>query len=98
MLVSIVMRGLLDVYKFCTIIAILFVWMLHWLAIKRYKGLIGEESRSVLNHARLLALFAMLILFDGTVSYIFMLQFMRYGVKMDFFSALAGFEVSFPKF
>jgi hypothetical protein len=47
--------------------------MLHWLASKRIKGLIGEESRSLMNHARLVVLFMLIITFDGAVSYVFAL-------------------------
>lgn len=70
---SIVLRNSLDIYKLITIVCILFIWMLHWLASKRLKGLIGEESKSLMNHGRLLALFALLIAFDGAITYVFAL-------------------------
>jgi len=91
---SIVLRNSLDVYKLITIVVILFVWMLHWLASKRSKGLIGEESKSLVNHSRLLVLFTLLIVFDGAITYVFALQFFRYGKKMDEIYVIAGFEVS----
>ena len=91
---SIVLRNSLDVYKLITIVCILFVWMLHWLASKRLKGLIGEESKSLMNHGRLLALFVLMICFDGTVTYVFGLQFIKYGNKMNDIYVIAGFEVS----
>lgn len=69
----IVLRNSLDIYKMITIVFILFVWMLHWLASKRIKGLIGEESRSFMNHARLVVLFMLIITFDGAVTYVFAL-------------------------
>jgi len=69
----IVLRNSLDIYKLITIVFILCVWMLHWLASKRIKGLIGEESRSLMNHARLVVLFMLIITFDGAVSYVFAL-------------------------
>ena len=62
---------------------ILFVWMLHWLASKRTKGLIGEESKSVFNHARLLLLYVFLCLFDGAITYVFTQQFFKYGNKIN---------------
>lgn len=92
LLMSIVLRNSLDIYKLMTIVCILFVWMLHWLAGKRLKGLVGEESHSVLNHGRLLLLYAILITFDGAVTYVFCLQFMRYGNKMNDVYVIAGFE------
>ena len=94
LLMSIVLRNSLDIYKLITITTMLFVWMLHWLAIKRLKGLIGEESKSLVNHARLLALFCLLIAFDGFVTYVFVLQFLRFGNKMNDIYVIAGFEVT----
>jgi hypothetical protein len=68
---SIVLRNSLDIYKLITMVSILFVWMLHWLASKRLKGLIGEENRSIMNHARLLVLFWVMIAFDGCITFVF---------------------------
>jgi hypothetical protein len=92
LLMSIVLRNSLDIYKLMTIVCILFVWMLHWLAGKRLKGLVGEESHSILNHGRLLVLLALLVVFDGAVTYVFALQFLRYGNKMNDVYLIAGFE------
>lgn len=50
---------------------VLFVWVIHWLASKRTKGLIGEENRSWGNHAKLLVFFAGLVLIDGLCTGIF---------------------------
>jgi hypothetical protein len=89
---SIVLRNSLDIYKLITIVCILFVWMLHWLASKRLKGLIGEENKSVVAHLRLLSLFVVMILFDGAVTYVFTLQFLKYGNKMNDIYVISGFE------
>ena len=91
---SIVLRNSLDIYKLITIVVILFVWMIHWLASKRTKGLIGEESKSVFNHARLLLLYVFLCLFDGAITYVFTQQFFKYGNKINDIYVIAGFEVS----
>jgi hypothetical protein len=95
---SIVLRNSLDIYKLITLVVILFVWMLHWLASKRLKGLIGEESKSLANHARLLVLFFIMIVFDGIITYVFALQFFRFGNKMNDIYVIAGFEVSLYSF
>jgi small neutral amino acid transporter SnatA (MarC family) len=89
----IVLRNSLDIYKLITMVVILFVWMLHFLASKRLKGLIGEENRQVVNHARLLGLFALMIAFDGCISFVFAVQFIKYGNKMNDIYVIAGFEV-----
>ena len=95
---SIVLRNSLDIYKLSSIVTILFVWMLHWLAIKRLKGLIGEESKSLVNHGRLLLLFCLLIVFDGAITYVFALQFYKFGNKMNDIYVIAGFEVRLLSF
>jgi hypothetical protein len=52
---------------------VLFFWVIHWLASKRTKGLIGEENRNTTNHCKLLFLFASLILIDGMFTGLFAL-------------------------
>ena len=71
LLLTVVLRNSIDIYKVGSLIVILSIWMLHWLASKRTKGLIGEENRDKSVHARLLILFACLIGLDALVSYIF---------------------------
>jgi hypothetical protein len=68
--------------------------MLHWLISKRTKGLIGEENRSFFIHARLLVLFIVMILFDLTITSVFLIQFTTKGSKINDIYVIAGFEVS----
>ena len=68
--------------------------MLHWLISKRTKGLIGEENRSFFIHARLLVLFIGMILFDLTITSVFLIQFTAKGSKINDIYVIAGFEVS----
>ena len=75
----VVLQNSLDVYKLMSLVMILFCWILHWLVIKRSKGLIGEENRNVKEHARLVTLFVFLILFDFGLTYIFWHMFHKEG-------------------
>ena len=89
-----VLRNSIDIYKTGSLIVILSIWLLHWLASKRFKGLIGEENRDKSIHIRLQVLFVSLICFDGLVTYIFAVQFYKHGTKMSDIYIMAGFEVS----
>ena len=94
LLLTVVLRNSIDIYKTGSLIVILSIWLLHWLASKRFKGLIGEENRDKSIHVRLQVLFVSLICFDGLVTYIFAVQFYKHGTKMSDIYIMAGFEVS----
>ena len=95
LLLTVVLRNSIDIYKAGSLYVILSIWLLHWLASKRSKGLIGEENRDKKVHIRLQILFASLIFFDGLVTYIFAVQFYKHGTKMSDIYIMAGFEVSY---
>lgn len=94
LLLGVVLRNTIDIYKLMTLLCMLFLWVIHWLASKRTKGLIGEENRSWSNHAKLLVLFACLVLIDGLCTGIFAVQYFRYGRKISDIYIMIGFEVS----
>lgn len=94
LLLTVVLRKSLDVFKLSSLTIILFMWALHWLASKRAKGLIGEECRNPKIHARMQLLYAFLIVVDCVISTIFILQFNKYGSKMNDIYVIIGFEVS----
>ena len=94
LLLTVVLRNSFDIYKAGSLIVILSIWLLHWLASKRFKGLIGEENRDKSVHIRLQTLFILLICFDSLVTYIFAVQFYKHGTKMSDIYIMAGFEVS----
>jgi hypothetical protein len=71
LLLGVVLRNTLDIYKLMSLTFILFFWVIHWLASKRTKGLIGEENRTYSNHIKLLILFGGLVLIDGLCTGIF---------------------------
>jgi len=71
LVLTVVLRNSIDVYKMAFLMVILAIWMLHWLLAKRTKGLIGEENRDKSTHGRLLSLYGMVISFDGFLAYIF---------------------------
>jgi hypothetical protein len=75
----VVLQNSLDVYKLMSLVMVLFFWIIHWLVIKRSKGLIGEENRNVADHTRLVVLFVFLILFDFGLTYIFWQMFNKEG-------------------
>ena len=91
---SVLLRRQLDLYKVASLTVIMFIWMLHWLVTKRSKGLIGEEIRNVGQHAKMQFLFLFLIAFDGFITYLFVLQFMKHGTKMNDIYQIVGFDVS----
>ena len=45
LVLTVVLRNSIDIYKVMSLLIILSIWMLHWLMAKRTKGLIGEENR-----------------------------------------------------
>ena len=94
LVLTLVLRNSIDVYKVMSLLIILSIWMLHWLLEKRTKGLIGEENRDKPTHARLIALYATVISFDGLVAYIFTMQFIKNDKKIDDIYLMIGFEVS----
>ena len=73
---------------------VLAIWCLHWLAVKRANGLIGEECRNVWSHLRILTLFAIMIAMDGFIVYLFVLNYFKYGKNIGDFYLLVGFEFS----
>lgn len=94
LLLCVVLRNTLDIYKLMSLICILFFWVIHWLIAKRTKGLIGEENRNYGNHAKLLGLFGCLIVIDGVCTGIFAVQFFKYSRKISDIYIMIGFEVS----
>ena len=71
LVLTVVLKNSMDVYKMSSLVIILFYWMLHWLLAKRTKGLIGEECRNMSTHGLLLALYVVVIFVDGLIAYIF---------------------------
>jgi hypothetical protein len=90
----VVLRNTLDIYKLMSLAFILFFWVIHWLASKRTKGLIGEENRNYSNHCKLLLLFGCLVIIDGLFTGIFAVQYLRHGRKISDIYIMIGFEVS----
>lgn len=93
LLLTVVLRNSIDIYKVMSLAVILAIWMLHWLLAKRTKGLIGEENRDRSVHARLLLLYGFLICADGFVTYLFTRQFFRQNTKINDIYLMLGFEV-----
>lgn len=93
-MLGVVLRNTLDIYKLMSLVCILFFWMLHWLASKRTKGLIGEENRTCSNHVKLCTLYGCLLLIDGLCTGIFALQFFKQGQRISDIYIMIGFEVS----
>lgn len=94
LLLTVVLRNSIDVYKMASLLIILSIWMLHWLLAKRTKGLIGEENRDRVTHGRLLTLYSAIITIDGLIAYIFFVQFLKNEKKIDDIYMMVGFEVS----
>ena len=94
LVLTVVLRNSIDIYKMMSLMIILSIWMLHWLLAKRTKGLVGEENRDMITHGRLLALYSFIIFFDGIIAYIFSVQFLRNDKKIDDIYLMIGFEVS----
>ena len=96
-MLTVVLRNTLDVYKMSSLAIILFYWMLHWLLAKRTKGLVGEECRDIGIHGRLLTLYAIVILLDALIAYIFYKQYLKNDTKIDDIYLMIGFDVSSAK-
>lgn len=94
LVLTVVLRNTIDIYKMMTLLVVLSIWMLHWLLAKRTKGLIGEENRDWGVHGRLLTLYAIVISIDGLITYIFTIQFFRNDKSIDDIYLMIGFEVS----
>lgn len=92
LVLTVVLRNTLDVYKMSSLVIILFYWMLHWLLAKRTKGLVGEECRDVGTHGRLLTLYALVISIDGLIAYIFYMQYVKNDSKIDDIYLMIGFD------
>lgn len=71
LVLTVVLRNSIDIYKMMALLVVLSIWMLHWLLAKRTKGLVGEESRDWTTHGRLISLYGMVITFDLITAYIF---------------------------
>jgi hypothetical protein len=71
LLLTLILRSTFDVYKFISLTILFFFWVIHWLVYKRSDYLISRGSRGRMEHFKLLVLYAVLILIDFTVSYIF---------------------------
>ena len=94
LVLTVVLRNSIDIYKMAMLMIILSIWLLHWLLAKRTKGLIGEENRNKATHSKLLLLYAMVITFDGLITYIFTTQYFKNDSKIDDIYLMIGFEVS----
>ena len=94
LVLTVVLRNTIDIYKMMTLLVVLSIWMLHWLLAKRTKGLIGEENRDWSVHGRLLTLYAIVISIDGLITYIFTIQFFKNDKSIDDIYLMIGFEVS----
>ena len=94
LVLTVVLRNSIDVYKMASLMVILSIWLLHWLLAKRTKGLIGEENKDRTTHAKLLSLYGIVISFDGLLSYIFIKQYMKNAKSIDDIYMMIGFEVS----
>ena len=94
LVLTVVLRNTIDIYKMMTLLVVLSIWMLHWLLAKRTKGLIGEENRDWSVHGRLLTLYAIVISIDGLITYIFTVQFFKNDKSIDDIYLMIGFEVS----
>ena len=92
LLLGVVLQNSLDIYKIGSLMQILYFWIIHWLVIKRSKGLIGEENKNVKDHVRLIVLFAMLIWHDFSLTFIFLEQFTKHGNQMSDIYIILGFE------
>ena len=92
LLLGVVLRNSLDIYKVTSLYFIMVIWVIHWLVSKRSKGLVGEENRNFTAHAKLIVLMIGLVVMDATVSYIFILEFSKYGNSMNDIYIIVGFE------
>ena len=87
-------RSSIDIYQISVLMLVLAIWCLHWLAVKRASGLIGEECRNVWSHLRILTLFAIMIALDGFIVYLFVLNYYKYGKAIGDLYLIVGFEFS----
>ena len=94
LVLTVVLRNSIDIYKMMSLMVVLSIWMLHWLMAKRTKGLIGEESRNWSVHGRLQLLYGLVIAFDLITAYIFTEKFSFLDKKNDEIYIMIGFEVS----
>jgi len=92
LLLSVVLRNQLDIYRIMSLTFLLFVCMLHWILFKRCKGMISRGTRVPTQHFKLLLLYVCLIAFDAICSCIFYQIFIRDGKNMSEIYILLGFE------
>mmetsp|Transcript_100055 Transcript_100055/g.137732 ORF Transcript_100055/g.137732 Transcript_100055/m.137732 type:complete len:220 (+) Transcript_100055:75-734(+) len=92
LLLSVVLRNQLDVYRVMSLTFLLFVCMLHWVLFKRCKGLISRGTRTVSQHLKLLLLYICLIVFDAICTCILYQIWVRDGKNMSEIYVLLGFE------
>lgn len=93
-ILTIMWRNSIDIYQVSILMLVLATWCLHWLAVKRANGLIGEESRNLWSHIRIMTLFGTMIALDGFIVYIFVLNYFKYGKALGDLYLVVGFEVS----
>lgn len=94
LLLVLILRSTLDIYKFLSLAVIFAFWIIHWLVYKRSEYLISRGSRSVREHFRLIIFYSLLIVVDLIVANSFYEQFYITGEKMNEIYVIIGFEVS----
>ena len=92
-MVIIVLRSTLDLYKLLSLAVLFLFWIVHWLTYKRSDYLISRGSRGRREHARLILLYGILIMFDFSVAYAFYERFQIPGDKLNEIFVFIGFEV-----
>lgn len=93
LLLTLILKSTFDVYKFVSLAVLFGFWIIHWLVYKRSDYLISRGSRGVKDHARLLALYGILIGIDFVITYAFYERFQMAGEKMNEIYVIIGFEV-----
>jgi hypothetical protein len=94
LLVIIVLRSTLDLYKLLSLAILFLFWIVHWLTYKRSDYLVSRGSRGVREHSRILFVYGMLIMFDFSVAHAFYERFQVAGEKLNEIFVFIGFEVS----
>ena len=93
LLLTLILKSTFDVYKFLSLAVLFGFWVIHWLVYKRSDYLVSRGSRGVKDHARLVALYTILIGIDFTITYAFYERFQIAGEKMNEIYVIIGFEV-----
>ena len=94
LLVIIVLRSTLDLYKLLSLAVLFLFWIIHWLTYKRSDYLISRGSRGPREHARIVIVYGALIMVDFAVAHAFYERFQVAGEKLNEIFVFIGFEVS----